>query len=286
MLIEYPAPEIGALISAVDVRTMSDTDWCLIYQTWLERNVIVVRDQSLRIEDFLAYARRFGRVKPHWVRRTRHPDHPEVTLMSAPKNLPASGDAVVFSRNQDWLADAAWDTEVCKATLLYALELPSYGGDTLFANMYAAYDALPRSLKERIEGLQVEFAFGGQSRDGVELLEPDDRAHPPAVHPLVRVHPETGRKALYVNPTHVLRIVGIPEAEGERLLHELFWYMTQPGAEYRHKWRVGDLVTCDNRSSVHCATGGSPSNEPSIHWRTTVMDATAPAPREPAQAMA
>ena len=273
MLIEYPVPEIGAVISGVDVKAMRDSDWWQIYQTWLERNVIVVRGQALGIEEFLAFGRRFGRVKPHRVRRTRHPDYPELTVMGvSAKEPPKGGDAVIYARGQNWHTDSAWDTEVCKATLLYALEIPSYGGDTLFANMYTAYDALPETLKKRIDGLCVEFAYGGRAREGIDLLDPEDQARAPAVHPLVRVHPETGRKSLYINPTHVIRIQGLSDAENDRLLPELYWYMMQPGAEYRHKWRVGDIVVWDNRCSIHKAAGGHPSNQPRVHWRTTVME--------------
>ena len=88
---------------------------------------------------------------------------------------------------------------------------------------------------------------------------------------MVRTHPETGRKSLYVNPTHVIRVQGMPEEEGDKLLAELYWYMLQPNAEYRHKWRAGDVVIWDNRCSVHSAAGGNPADQRRVHWRTTIM---------------
>ena len=276
MHIDFPAPKIGAVIGGVDLRSVSAEDFSRIYQTWLDRNVIAVRGQQFTKEEFLACSRRFGRVKPHRVRRTRDPVLPEVTLMGVGGSTTADkGAAFILARGQTWHTDSAWDTEVCKATTLYGVEIPSYGGDTLFANMYAAYDALPQALKDRIEHLQVEFAYGGRARDGIDLLEPEDQARPPAVHPLVRTHPETGRKALYINPSHVIRILGIGDDENERLLPELYWYMLQPGAEYRHKWQAGDFVIWDNRCPVHCAAGGCPSDQRRVHWRSTVMDAAA-----------
>src|SRR5690606_28926626 len=113
-----------------------------------DRNVIVVRDQNLTIEQFLAYSRRFGRLKPHRVVKTRHPDHPELTVMGVNKKTSdGKVNQSIYARGANWHTDSPWDTEICKGTQLYALEIPSYGGDTLFANMYAAYDALPASLK-------------------------------------------------------------------------------------------------------------------------------------------
>ena len=138
--------------------------------------------------------------------------------------------------------------------------------------MIAAYDALPPRLKDRIAPLKVEFGYGGRERKGFDLLDPEDQARPPAVHDMVRLHPETGRKSLYINPTHVIRIQGMSEVDGDRLLSELYWYMLQPNAEYRHKWQVGDIVLWDNRCTVHSAAGGNPADERRVHWRTTIME--------------
>ena len=273
-------PLIGAEITDVDVNKLSSQDWETIYQTWLDSNVIVVRDQQLTIEQFLAYSRRFGRLKPHRVLKTRHPDHPELTVMGVNKKTPSGKiNESIYTRGANWHTDSPWDTEICKATQLYALEIPSYGGDTLFANMYSAYEALPEPLKARIQDLKAEFAYGGRTRQGVDLLEPEDQARPPAVHPVVRIHAETGRKSLYVNPVHVLRIVGLDEKESASLIEELLSYMLQPNAQYRHKWRAGDIVIWDNRCSVHSATGGYPPEENRIHWRVTIMEPAEQAPR-------
>jgi taurine dioxygenase len=270
MLVENAAPRIGAIVTGTDVRLLTADDWKRLYQTWLDRHVLIVRGQALSKPDFLAYSRSFGRLKPHRVRSTRDPEHPEITLMGVTTGNSAN-DRLVLDRGQGWHTDGPWDLEICKATQLYALEIPSYGGDTLFASMHAAYDALPHQLKTRIAPLKVEFGYGGRERKGIERLDPEDQKAPPAVHDMVRIHPETGRKSLYVNPTHFIRILGMPELEGDRLLAELCWYMLQPNAEYRHKWQAGDIVIWDNRCTVHSAAGGYPSSERRIHWRTTVM---------------
>jgi taurine dioxygenase len=272
MKLEKPHPQIGAIATDVDVRALSDDDWRALYSAWLDGIVLVVRGQTLTIGEFLAYSRRFGRLKPHRVRKTRHPDHPELTVMGVGARKPdGQVNQAIYNRGGDWHTDSPWDTEICKATQLYALAIPSVGGDTLFANMYEAYETLPEALKKRIEGLKAEHAYGGRKRKGHELLEAEDRLLPPAVHPVVRVHEETGRKALYANPTHILRIQGLSDAESDALVAELVGHMTATSAQYRHKWQVGDIVIWDNRCALHAATGGYPIEEPRIHWRVTIM---------------
>ena len=272
MKLERPDPRIGAIASEVDVRTLSEADWNALYRAWLDGIVLVVRGQTLTMEEFLAYSRRFGRLKPHRVRRTRHPDHPELTLMGVGTRKPdGQVDQAIYNRGGGWHTDSPWDTEICKGTQLYGIAIPSRGGDTLFASMYEAYDSLSESLKKRLEGLQAEHAYGGRARKGNDLLEPEDRLLPPAVHPVVRTHEETGRKSLYANPTHILRIQGLGDSESDRLIAELTDHMVATPAQYRHKWQKGDIVIWDNRCALHSATGGYPIEEPRIHWRVTIM---------------
>src|SRR5215475_8142015 len=167
MRIEDAAPRIGAVVTGVDVRSLTEPDWKVLYQTWLERHVLIVRGQALSKPDFLAYSRRFGRLKPHRVKSTRDFEYPEITLMGITTGNNTT-DKLVLDRGQGWHTDGPWDAEICKATQLYALEIPSYGGDTLFASMHAAYDALPERLKMRIAPLRVEFGYGGRARKGIE----------------------------------------------------------------------------------------------------------------------
>ena len=273
MNIEAATPRIGAIATEVDVRRLSDADWNALYGAWLDKGVLIVRGQTLSKLEYLAYSRRFGRLKPHRVRQTRDPEFPEITLMGVTSIAKdAKGEKLILNRGQGWHTDSPWDTEICKGTQLYGLQIPSYGGDTLFASMVAAYEALPERLKQKIAPLKVSFGYGGRERKGFDLLDPEDQARPPAVHDMVRVHPETGRKSLYINPTHVIGIVGMEDAEADKLLAELYWYMLQPNAEYRHKWQAGDIVIWDNRCTVHSAAGGNPSDQPRVHWRTTIME--------------
>ncbi len=266
-------PQIGAEIRGVDVRALDDAAFAVIYRAWLDHNVLVVPGQDLTIEQFLGYSRRFGRIQPHPSKATRHPDIPEITLLGMHK-FAADGtlNMAIYRRGaEDWHTDGAYDAEPFKATQLYALAIPSTGGDTLFANMYAAYAALPDRLKRRLEGVNGAFTYGGR-RKAQALLNAEDRDRPPVFHPIVRTHNETGRQALYFDPGKILFIEGADRAESDGLIDELTGYMIQPDAEYRHQWRVGDVVIWDNRCSVHKAAGDYPPHEERIHWRVSIKE--------------
>jgi taurine dioxygenase len=266
-------PQIGAEITGVDVRELDDGTFGVIYQAWLDHNVAVIPGQDLTIQQFLAYSRRFGHITPHPSKSTRHPEIPEITLLGTNKiNPDGTLNKAIYRRGAEgWHTDGAYDAEPFKATQLYALAIPSAGGDTLFANMYAAYDALPDRLKQRLQGVNGAFTYGGRRKSDA-LLDPEDRDRAPVFHKLIRTHNETGRKSLYFDPGKILYIEGAAPAESDALIDELTGCMIQPGAEYRHKWRVGDIVIWDNRCSVHKAAGDYPPEEDRIHWRVSIKD--------------
>jgi taurine dioxygenase len=180
-------------------------------------------------------------------------------------------DAVYRRGAEGWHTDGAYNQQPFKATQLYALAVPSCGGDTLFANGYAAYHALPDRLKRRLDGVMGAFSYGGR-RGGSALLEKEDQDWKPVFHPIIRTHPETGRKSLYFDPGKIVDIVGCDREETDALIAELKTYMIQPDAEYRHKWRKGDIVIWDNRCSYHRAAGDYPPEEDRIHWRVSIND--------------
>jgi taurine dioxygenase len=266
-------PQIGVEIQGVDVKTLDDASFAVIYRAWLDSNVLVVRGQDLQIEDFLGYSRRFGLVQPHPSKTTRHPEYPEITLLGVNKFGPDGAlDMAIYRRGAEgWHTDGAYDQEPFKATQLYALAVPSRGGDTLFASMYAAYEALPQPLKRRLDGLRGAFTYGGR-RKATALLNEEDRDWTPVFHPIIRTHPETGRKGLYFDPGKILRIEGLQERESDEMIEELTGRMIQPEAEYRHKWRKGDIVIWDNRCSYHRAAGDYPPEEDRIHWRVSIKE--------------
>ena len=265
--------QIGAEILGVDVRKLDDAGFAKIYGAWLDANVVVVPGQELEIEDFLHYSRRFGVVVPHPSKSTRHPDYPEITQLGVNK-FDAAGklDMAIYRRGAEgWHTDGAYDQEPFKATQLYALAVPSRGGNTMFASMYAAYDGLPQRLKDRLEGRIGVFTYGGR-RKAMALLNEEDRDWKPVFHPIVRTHPETGRKGLYFDPGKILRIEGLGPAESDAVIDELTELMIQPDGEYHHQWRKGDIVIWDNRCSYHKAAGDYPPEEDRIHWRVSIKE--------------
>ncbi len=266
-------PQIGGEIHGVDVKTLDDAGFAAIYRAWLDHNVVVLPGQQLELDDFLRYSRRFGVVHPHPSKSTRHPEVPEITVLGVNKFGPDGAlDQAIYRRGAEgWHTDGAYDQEPFKATQLYALAVPSRGGDTLFASMYAAYDALPPRLKERLDGRRGVFTYGGR-RKATALLNPEDRDWTPVVHPIIRTHPETGRKALYFDPGKILAIEGLEADESDALIDELTDRMIQPEGEYRHRWRKGDVVIWDNRCSYHKAAGDYPPEEDRIHWRVSIKE--------------
>lgn len=271
--IRQVGPKVGVEISDIDLRTMSDDDFNRIYQAWLGHNVMVVKDQELTMEQFLAYSRRFGNVTPHPSKSTRHPEVPEITVLGVNKfKADGSLDMAVYRRGaEDWHTDGAYDDIPFKATQLYSLAIPDRGGNTHFASGYAAYDAMPRRLRDRLDGVRGAFTYGGRSGRQA-LLNPEDRDKAPAMHLIIRTHDETGRKSLYMDPGKILYIEGAEKAESDDLIDELTRLMIQPDAEYTHTWSVGDVVIWDNRCSYHKAAGDYPPDQDRIHWRTSIKE--------------
>jgi len=204
----------------------------------------VVPGQTLEIDEFLAYSRRFGQVVPHPSKMTRHPERPEITLLGVNK-FGADGalDLAIYRRGAE-----GWHTD-------------------------GAYDALPLRLKDRLEGRKGAFTYGGRKK-ATALLNAEDRDWTPVFHPIIRTHPETGRRGLYFDPGKILYIDGLEAAESDALIDELTERMIQPEGCYTHRWRKGDIVIWDNRCSYHKAAGDYPSEEDRIHWRVSIKERT------------
>ncbi len=280
-------PQIGVEVRGVDVKTLDDKEFAPIYQAWLDCNILCVRDQELTIPDFIRYSERFGPVTPHPSKSTRHPEYAKITMLGINKR-DAGGkliDAIYRRGAEGWHTDGAYNQAPFKATQLYALAIPSRGGDTLFANGYAAYDALPERLKQRLDGVIGAFSYGGK-RGKSALLNPEDQDWTPVFHPIIRTHPETGRRSLFFDPGKIVRIVGADDNESDQLIADLKGCMIQPEAEYHHKWQKGDIVIWDNRCSYHRAAGDYPPEEDRIHWRVSINDYGVEAPTETEKAVA
>jgi taurine dioxygenase len=226
-------------------------------QVLLDNLVLCVRGQTMGPRDYLAAMQKFG---TPLIRRqnTRHPDAEEINILSS-EDRDTLGDGKRLVVGAAWHTDDSFMAQPCSLTMLYGVVVPSTGGDTQFINLYAAYDGLSDALKQRIAGLRVVHKWQmTRQRNRVATLAED---LPDAVHPLVRTHPETGRKALYINPNRMEEIVGLPRAESDALLDELIAHATQPQYQYRHKWRRGDVVIWDNRCTMHKANADYPAGE-------------------------
>jgi taurine dioxygenase len=252
----------GAEITGVDLRGPVDTQTRRgLNQAFLDHSVIAIRDQNLNAPQFLEAMNIFGEIFLQHNPRFAVPECPQIHYISNQDKLE---DGRVYIPGEGYHTDHSNDIEPPKATVLYAVKLPNSGGDTQFVNMYEAYEALPEEMKERIEGLQARHVY--QSKHSQRKLPrlAEERSKigvGSAVHPIVRTHPETGRKAIYINPIRIEEIIGMPEREALRLLDELLEHATQEKFQYRHKWKPGDVVIWDNRCLMHKANGDYPVSE-------------------------
>jgi taurine dioxygenase len=236
---------------------------------------MIVRDQqNLSPEAQIRFSRLFGPLEIHVQRRFLLDGHPEILIVSTELR---DGEPIgLADAGRYWHSDLSYMPEPSLASLLLSRKLPTDGGDTLFADQHAAYDDLPKQLAARLELLQAEHSYlarnaaqRAQSALRPDLSEAQKRSVPPSIHPVVRVHPATGRKALFVSEGFTTRIVDLPEDESADLLATLFHHQTQAKFIHRHRWRAGDLVMWDNRALLHLAAGGPPGMVRTMH-RTTI----------------
>jgi taurine dioxygenase len=256
---------LGAEILGVDLsQELPDDAFQRIEQAYSEYSVIVLRDQKIADADFVRFARRFGELDIHIYEQYWAPGHPEIMIIS---NIKENGRYIGLAdaaRVSIWHTDTSYQKEPSRGSLLYALEVPHADdgrplGDTLFASGFAAYEALPQEMKKRLAGLQAIHRWAGyeqpkqKSDASVELTETQRRAAPDVVHPLIRTHPVTGRKAIYMSDLCIAGIVGMPEDESRALLKQLSTHCTRGEFIYRHRWCVADLLMWDNTCTQHFA---------------------------------
>ena len=241
---------LGAEIIGVDLSKDVDEQTCAqLRDAWHRHLVILLRDQELSEEDEVRFAERFG---PPAVIHTKQfvRNHPAVMLIS---NIREDGKPIgaLPDGEMHFHTDQCHQAIPAKATMLYAIEVPSRGGNTLFANAYTAYETLPESIKHRIAGRRALNAY---TTDTTLRSSNYDDAKSSCWHPVVRTHPATGRKALYVNRLMTREIEGLPRKESDALLEKLFVHQEQPKFIYEHVWRPGDILMWDNRCTLHART--------------------------------
>lgn len=278
---------LGAEILGVDVsKPVSDDLFADIKNAWYENLVIIFPDQKLTNRQHIDFSRRFGKLDVHPSGKYVLRDYPELLLLTNKKN--DQGDYVSLRDGGSvWHSDLSYMQEPSLGSLLYGISIPQTGGDTEWANMYLAYESLPRNLKDRVAFLQAIHQFDQNDNPRLgpplsmtiekmkgsiwESKSPKVKARTPdVVHPVVRIHPETGRKALFVNRRFTISVVGMEPEEGESLLLQLFEYAEMAKNIYRHKWNKYDLVLWDNRCTIHLACGGFPDEQIRVMQRATV----------------
>jgi taurine dioxygenase len=266
---------LGAEVRGVDLRRLDQSTFEALHAAWLEHQVLLVRDQSLDDAGLIAFSRRFGTLDLAPVQETGRrfvEGHPEIYVVS---NVVEGGVPIgsLGAGEATWHTDMSYQAEPPKASVLYALEVPPSGGDTAFCTMYGGWESLPEDLKARVRNLRVKhdgtYNSGGYLRQGVTPTN-DPRTSPGTLHPLVRVHPETGRLHLYLGRRRNAYIEGLPLDESEALLDRIWELATAPAQTWTHQWRPGDLVLWDNRCTMHRRDGFEPSTRRVMH-RTQIQ---------------
>jgi taurine dioxygenase len=276
------AGALGAEIGRVDLGRLDDDTFKEIKAAWLQYLVVFFRDQNITPEQQLAFAKRFGEIHHHPFMRgmDEYPDILEI--------IKEEGDTKAFG--EVWHTDQMFNPKPAMATILYAKETPDAGGDTMFTNMYMAYDALSAPMKELLSGVKTwnmgdrkklmdgekagitrEGRYAGNEKMSAKLRDPGNLVTE-AAHPLVRTHPETGRKALYIS-NHTQTLQGFKGAEAKPIIDFLRAHAVEPEFTCRFRWQVGSLAIWDNRCTQHRALNDYPGKRRRMHRITIAGDA-------------
>lgn len=270
------AGHVGAEIIGLDLRLpLNDQDFASIHRAHLDHHVVVFRDQRISPQQQIDFSRRFGVLQIHVLKQFLLAGHPEILIVS---NIVENGQPVgLGDAGKYWHSDLSYKELPSLGSMLHAQELPSEGGDTLFADMHRAWDTLPSALREAVEGRQAVHSYTARYSEGKNAanwrptLTAEQLAQVVTVtHPVVRTHPENGRKALFVSEGFTTHIVGLPEDESRDLLQQLYAHSVREDNVYRHQWQAHDMVFWDNRSLIHLAAG-CPDHLRRKLYRTTIQ---------------
>ena len=245
------SPLMAAEVIGLDLRRpLDEATRDAVYAAFLKYQVLCFRDQKLSKEEQIAATEQFGTLEKHMPKNRGA----EIALLHVVSNLGPDGKPAGKIGSRSWHSDKSFRPLPSLATFLHAVSMPPDGGDTCFANMYAAYEALPAMDKAALAGLRVvhSWATSRTHKDGYVVSEEEKRDAPPMSHPLVRTHPETGRKCLFLGG-HASHLDDVPFDEGRATVVRLEEYATSPEFVYRHKWRQGDMLMWDNRCLIHRA---------------------------------
>jgi taurine dioxygenase len=270
-----------ARVDGIDLgRDLNAESWDLIRRAYRDHKVLFFRNQSLTAKQLCDFGQEFGEIIPHTIRKFWHEEEPRITVLSnrveygKPKGIKDAGSF--------WHSDWSYLEQPANATMLHAIEIPEEGGDTLFCDLTAAYDALTPAMKQRLDGLQYRCQYRfHRDRNHPEsrwrIMTDEERAESPErIRPLIRTHPETGRKSIFVFEgvtAGIKGIIGMDEADSDALLAEIYEHCKQPQFHYRYEWAgAGDLLMWDNRCTMHAATTAAlpPSQIRELHRISTL----------------
>jgi len=271
----FEGSPLGAEVTGLDLsQPLADDDFKRIHRAHLDHHVVVFRDQRITPDQQISFSRRFGPLQIHVLHQFQLTGRPEILIVS---NVLEDGKPIgLGDAGHFWHSDLSYKETPSLGSLLHAQELPAEGGDTLFANMHLAWDTLPQALHDAVEGRSAEHTYLAKYAELQKRspwrpnLSAEQIAEvKPVVHPIIRTHPETGRKALFVSEHFTTRVIGLPEDESRDLLQALFEHSVRDEHIYRHIWREHDLVFWDNRSLMHLASG-TPDHLRRKMYRTTI----------------
>jgi len=271
----FTGAPLGAEVIGLDLSLpLATADLARLHRAHLDHHVLVFRDQHITPAQQADFSRHFGALQIHVLRNFQLPEQPEVLVIS---NIQQDGKPVgLGDAGHFWHSDLSYKETPSLGSMLHAQELPAEGGDTLFANQHAAWDALPDDLKREVEGLQAEHWYLARYDElrqrnpyRPQLTQAQIDEVKPVSHPVVRTHPETGRRALFVSEHFTTRILGVSAQRSRELLDLLFDYGTRAEHVYRHQWQPHDMVFWDNRSLMHLAAG-CPDHLRRKLYRTTI----------------
>ncbi|TBV09996.1 TauD/TfdA dioxygenase family protein [Phytopseudomonas dryadis] len=267
---------VGAEIVGLDLsRPLNDADFARVHRAHLDHGLLVFRDQRITPQQQIDFSRRFGPLQIHVLKQFLLADHPEIFIIS---NIKENGQPIgLGDAGKFWHSDLSYKEFPSLGSMLLAQELPEEGGDTLFASQQLAYETLSAELRQAIDGKRAAHSYTARYADEVfkgirrpTLTEAQLAEVKAVVHPVVRTHPETGRKGLFVNENFTTHILDIPEDESRQILAELYAHSAKPEFIYRHQWQANDMVFWDNRALIHLATG-CPSHLRRRMHRTTIQ---------------
>ena len=263
---------LGARIEGLDRSRAAEPETAtLLNRALAEHLLVVVPGERMAPADTLSFARAFGTPRTQLLRYKHSGEAPEVSVMVSTLMADGTTDKTAI-RAEDWHTDDSYFAVPAKATLLHGIEIPSRGGSTWFCNMHSVFEALPETLRKRIDGMRAVHGYDTRrARNRPSARTAQEIAETPDVeHPLVRTHPDTGRKALYLNFNRLDRILEMERAESDELLDELAGEARKPCHHFGHQWTAGDCVIWDNRATMHRVDVDYPIGERRIMQRVLI----------------